>query len=295
LKTATLIYNLNAGSAAYSEKELVTLIEENGYKCRYLSTKNKWKKFYTETDLIIVAGGDGTVQKVIERLLDSEEQKEIPPLAILPLGTANNITKTLKGEKTAGEIIASWKKAKVRGYDVGIIKGISKPDFFLESFGFGIFPSLMKKLKKEKHEAATPRQELKAAQQAFWECIKESKPHPCRLTVDGKDLSGKYLSVEIMNTTSIGPNITLAPSADMADGLLDVVLISEKNKKELEDYLLKKTKEKEPMFPLPSIKAKEIGIRWKGTHAHADGELVKLPQHKKIKLQAGEKILKFLI
>jgi diacylglycerol kinase (ATP) len=257
LKTATLIYNLNAGSAAYSEKELVALIEENGYKCRYLSTKNKWKKLYTETDLIIVAGGDGTVQKVIERLFDSEEQKEIPPLAILPFGTANNIIKALKSKKTAGEIIASWKKAKVKGYDVGIIKGISKPEFFLESFGFGLFPSLMKKLKKEKLDAATPRQELKAAQQAFRECIKEGKPHPCRLTVDDKDFSGRYLSVEIMNTTSIGPNVMLAPSADMGDGLLDVVLIGEENKKQFEDYLLKKTKERETMFPLPSIKAKK--------------------------------------
>jgi diacylglycerol kinase (ATP) len=296
LKTATLIYNPNVGSGAYSEKELVKLVEAGGYKCRHLSTKKKWKSSHSETDLIIVAGGDGTVRKIIKKLLEFERAEEIPPLALLPLGTANNISKTLQDKKTVKEIIASWKKAKIKRHDVGMIEGISKPFFFLESFGFGLFPSVMKKLKDEEDDSEqSPQRKLKTAQRVFRKCIDEEKFHECRLKIDGKDFSGKYLSVEIMNTTSLGPNVTLAPDADMADGLLDVVLIDEKNKNQLSDYLLKKTKEKKSFFPVTSIKGKKISIRWKGPRTHADGELIKISRYKKIEITIDEKVLKFLI
>ena len=296
MKSATLIYNPKAGSGAYSEKELMTLIEENGYNCRLLSTKkDKWKKLSSNTDLIIVAGGDGTVRKVITKLLDKKTAAESPPLAILPLGTANNVMKTLYGKKNVKQIIASWKKASVIKHDVGVIEGISRPDFFLESFGFGIFPSFMKKLKKGKiNLGKTPGEQLKTAQKIFHQCIVKSKPYKCRLKIDGKDYSGKYFSVEVMNTASLGPNLKLAPTVDMTDGQLDVVLINEKNKHRLDDYVFNKAKQKKITFRDSSIKAKKISIRWHNSHAHADGELVKL-HNGKIKISVGEKVLKFLV
>ena len=89
----TLIHNPAAGDDRQpSAGQLEALIEEAGHKVRYESTKEKgWTKaLKKETDLVVVAGGDGTVAKVARRLIG-----EKLPLTILPMGTANNISKTL--------------------------------------------------------------------------------------------------------------------------------------------------------------------------------------------------------
>ena len=42
------------------------------------------------------------------------------------------------------------------------------------------------------------------------------------ITLDGKDFSGEYILVEVMNIQYIGPSLHLAPSADPGDGQLEV-------------------------------------------------------------------------
>jgi len=55
-------------------------------------------------DIVAVAGGDGPVGKVARRLIGSPT-----PIAILPLGTANNIANTLDVTgKSLKELIRSW-------------------------------------------------------------------------------------------------------------------------------------------------------------------------------------------
>jgi len=67
--------------------------------------EKKWKKALKKPgDIVAVAGGDGTVGKVARRLIGSPT-----PIAILPLGTANNIANTLDVTgKSLKELIRSW-------------------------------------------------------------------------------------------------------------------------------------------------------------------------------------------
>jgi diacylglycerol kinase family enzyme len=55
--------------------------------------------------------------------------------------------------------------------------------------------------------------------------------------LDGRDLSGDFLMLEVMNTRSIGPNLVLAPEAVRGDGLLDVVLVPTVERDQLIEYL----------------------------------------------------------
>ena len=55
--------------------------------------------------------------------------------------------------------------------------------------------------------------------------------------LDGTDLSAEYLMVEAMNIPLAGPNVQLAPGADLGDDLLDLVTVSERERRLVEEYL----------------------------------------------------------
>ena len=74
-----------------------------GLPTTYQSIKDKdFKAALGENwDLVLVAGGDGTVAKVARCLVDRDIAHRIP-IAILPVGTANNIARSLGIEGEVG-------------------------------------------------------------------------------------------------------------------------------------------------------------------------------------------------
>lgn len=82
-------------------------------------------------DRVVVGGGDGTLNAALPGLLDAGL-----PLGILPLGTANDLARTLgipTGLEAAAEVIAA---GRTRRIDVGEVNG--RPFFNVASVGFGV-------------------------------------------------------------------------------------------------------------------------------------------------------------
>jgi diacylglycerol kinase (ATP) len=298
MKHITLVHNPSAGDETHDKKTLQKLIEANDFEHRYLNTKkSQWHKIRPDTDLLLIAGGDGTVRKTIRKLLDKNPSDASRPIALLPMGTANNIAKTLGFDGTNEQIISSLRDGAVlQKFDVGRIRGAGKAEFFLESFGFGVFPYLMKKM--EKYDDALdddPEAALKKALQVLVECAETYKAKDCRLTIDGEDRSGRYLLVEAMNIKSIGPNLFLAPDADTADGAFNVVLVPEADRGKLVEYVKKKLEGRETDFGFRSVQGKRVSVSWQGTHAHADDELLKLKAGAEVNLEIKPSFLEFLL
>ena len=109
MKKATLLHNPKAGEESFTREELISKIEAQGIKCVYQSTKADHWKIEEDSDFVIVAGGDGTVKKVTEKLLKKNDHKNFP-LALLPAGTANNIARTLDLSMDEDLVISNWKK-----------------------------------------------------------------------------------------------------------------------------------------------------------------------------------------
>jgi diacylglycerol kinase (ATP) len=297
MKEATLLHNPKAGDEEHSKKELVGLVEAAGYKCRYTSTKKDgWDEFKHDVDVLIIAGGDGTVRKAIGELAKRNELDKAPPIALLPLGTANNISRALNISGNEEEIISRLEKAKTVKFDVGIVDGAGEANFFLEAFGFGLFPSFINKVREDKiDKQPTVEEEVQAVLKAFHEFIFEFAPRKYSVNIDGKDLSGEYLAAEVMNVPSMGTNFRFAPAADVTDGKFDVVLISEQEKGLISDYILEKMKGRELQIDLPTVKAKEVNITWDGTKAHADDKAVLLTPLQKVKISMEAGLLRFLV
>ena len=133
----TLIDNPTARNHShFSSDEIVRLIRDAGHKVNYQSSKEKkWKKAVKKTcDIIAVSGGDGTVGKVGRLLIGSRM-----PIAILPMGAANNIATTLDlVGKTLPDLIEGWKNARPVNFDAGLVKAPWGSQYFIEGFGIGL-------------------------------------------------------------------------------------------------------------------------------------------------------------
>jgi len=296
MKIVNLIHNPDAGNENHSEEKLVSLLEANGFECRYNSmNKNNWKKMQENVDFIVAAGGDGTIRKITKQLLDRKLSEKTWPIGLLPLGTANNIAQTLHINDDSEEIIRSWHHAQVKNFDVGRIHGLPDAKFFLESFGYGLFPYMIRKMKKVEKDVETPEKQMKTALKVLHEIIFSYEPKLCELRVDATDHSGKFLLVEIMNTRLIGPNLFLSPHGDPGDGRFEIILIPEKDKEKLATYVANKIKGIDEPYTFEQLKGKEIKVSWEGTHVHADDEVIKLPKNETVKIELREGLLKFLV
>ena len=101
----------------------------------YQSIKEKdWKKALKKScDIIAIAGGDGTVGKVARRLVGNTI-----PVAILPIGTANNIGHALGlTGRVIESLITEWETARRSNFDIGEAEGRGS-QYFVEGVGVGL-------------------------------------------------------------------------------------------------------------------------------------------------------------
>jgi len=298
MKKAKVLHNPVAGEGETSKRQLIKNIESAGFKCSYSSTKQfRWENIETaDFDFLILAGGDGTVRKIAEQLLARKVIEKKPPIGLLPMGTANNIARTLGICGSTKDILESWHSTRIKKFDVGQIDGLEKPTFFLESFGYGLFPRLMQEMKKQKkNDIEEPTEKLQTALEMLHELILEAPTKMCDLKINDKDFSGRFLLVEVMNIRSIGPNLNLAPDADPSDAEFDVVLITENQRKALAEYVRQKIKGREVQFDFPVLKARDLKIFWAGKHVHVDDEYQKLNKAVEVKIELREGLLEFLL
>jgi diacylglycerol kinase (ATP) len=298
MKFARVVHNPGAGEGALTKEELVSLINSAGFGCSYSSTKKKgWEKFESsENDFIILAGGDGTVRKVAGELLDKTLLDKKLPIGLLPMGTANNIARTLgiRGEHI--DIIKSWNEKHMKKFDVGLLSGLEKSRFFLESFGYGIFPRLMSEMQKlDEADRDTPEKSLRLALSVLHDLIEEMEPRYCKISLDGMHHDGNYILVEVMNTSSIGPNLKLAPLADPGDGVFEIVLIGDSQRQEFAEYIKNKLQGRENPFAFTTLKAKKLEIFCDGEYAHIDDQYIEVKGNTHITIELLHGLLEFFV
>ncbi|WP_353720392.1 diacylglycerol kinase family protein [Dyadobacter sp. 676] len=297
MKRTTLLHNPTAGDNEFSKKELLKIIRKEGFECAYASVKEEgWDDFDDETDFLIVAGGDGTVRRAAKALMRRKRLDKQFPLALLPHGTANNIATALQIEGHPKDIIPHWHSYRLQPFDIGRVHGMGDDLFFLEAFGYGIFPRLMKVMDKiEDDIGGTADDKLRAARAVLYEIVQQYEARPCTIVADGVEHSGNYIMVEIMNIRSIGPNLVLASDAAPGDGCLDVVMVSEASRSKFESFLLSRINDDEREFSFSTIRAKKVKLFWDGKDAHADDERLKFEKPVEVEIEILPDMLQFMV
>jgi len=296
MKSAKVLHNPTAGEGEHTKKKLISMLETAGYTCSYSSTKEEgWQKIKSDTDFIVAAGGDGTIRRLAEELLDKRILDKKYPIGLLPFGTANNIARTLGLPDKVDDILEHWKEENIMHVDVGKIHDLKKTEFFLEGFGFGVFPELMVTMKKRDQEEDTPEKELIKALQVMEEIVWSYPAVSCVITLDGVEHAGSFLLCEIMNTRSVGPNLVLAPEADPSDGEFEVVLVEESQREVLASYIQNKLAGNEPHTSFAITRARKITLQQEGTLFHSDDELIKAEPGRAIGIELLPGVIDFLV
>ena len=267
-----LIHNPTAGDEELSGNELLALIRDAGHEALYQSVEeDSYNSVTLESfDLVAVGGGDGTVRKVVMQHIGCGV-----PITVLPMGTANNISKTLGIEGQPQDLIQSWSSARRMKFSIGMAKGPWGEARFIEGVGLGLFTTVMSMLDsaKEIDQLATAPEKLDYAVQKVKETLSRYHPRQMSVTLDGEDYSGKYLLLEAMNSKSIGPNLFLAPYADPTDEHLDFVFVSEDDREEFASYLTARLQGEEGSPDFTIKKGRRLEVEWQGEEVRIDDQL----------------------
>jgi diacylglycerol kinase family enzyme len=265
----TLIHNPGAGNGASTGRELVKMLEGAGHEVRYQSAKEEgWKKALKKpADLLVVAGGDGTVGRVTRRMAGRGV-----PIALLPAGTANNIARTLgQVERPFEELVRGWESARRLKLDVALATAPWGERYFVEGLGVGLFAGLL-----GRSELRAPKKARKPVEDALRRLRRLAESCDAievAAKLDGADISGRYVLLEALNVRYVGPNLHLAPDRQPGDGLFEVVLVTEAERPRLLQYLDQWQDNRERLAVLPSRRGKRLHLEWTGFELHIDDKL----------------------
>ncbi len=173
-------------------------------------------------DVVVAAGGDGTIGLVGRQLIGTRTA-----LGILPLGSVMNIPRMLGMTRDLEEAARILADGHVRSIDVGQVGD----RIFYEAGSVGM------------HAAAT--RELPLVDRGDYGAIVRSivaafryRPSEMRIELDGdRTITAKAVVVAVANGPFMGPGIAVAPEALLDDGLFDVRVFLHYTKRELLRYV----------------------------------------------------------
>jgi diacylglycerol kinase family enzyme len=223
-----------------------------------------------DLDIIVGAGGDGTVATAAGIALQTSAA-----LAILPLGTANNIATSLGLSARIPDLIASWSSANRVPFDLGYARAGSKRWLIVEGVGGGLLPAGIARVEAahRQHKPSTPSAEVDGAVRAFRDTLAGLAPQPWTISIDGTQMSDEFLLVEVLNIRSVGPNLVFSPDASPSDGYFDVITAQDTHRKELETYFEHRLAARDTRLALPYKRARHVSIT-SCTEMHIDDERV---------------------
>lgn len=235
MKRALLAYNPMSGNRFVS-KHLDSIIEKfqslgvilEIYRIPVDDTG--LKKIITDKyNFIIGAGGDGTLSQVVQIML--ENKVDIPFFA-LGAGTCNNFTrnidvsKSLNSESQVNQIIEDVANGKLFKIDVGLV---NNENIFLTSLAAGAFTDTSFSTDKNLKLMMGP---LAYYLKPFTE-LTSIKAYNIEVTVDGKRYSERVYMLLLINGKSVGNFSNFVDTANISDGIMELILIKESPTKEI--------------------------------------------------------------
>jgi len=210
-------------------------------------------------DVIIAAGGDGTINEVASKVL-----KHNKVLGILPLGSGNGLARFLNISKNLRYALSIINNFKIDEIDTAEFNN----KCFFNLAGMGFDAHLSSVFSKDKKRGLSGYVKL-GFQEVF-----NYKPQTYQLNIDGIEYTKKAFAISIANSSQYGNDVYISPNASVKDGLLDVCIIKPFPiiKLPVLGYVMLRGKaESSDMIEI--IKGKNIKIiREKTGAVHVDGE-----------------------
>lgn len=224
-----------------------------------------------DTDLIAVAGGDGTVGKVMKAVAETRNA----PVTILPLGTANNIARSLGIVEEVETLIGRWEASSRQPFFLPSVKMKRKTALFVEGFGLGVFPEMVHDLKKARATSGLPKEETEHdILELLLQEARTLEPIEIDVKMDGVNASGAYVLFEVMNIRSVGPNLLLSTTPIPTAPRFEIAMLGEDQRDQFVQYLEGRLRGEKRPPDISAHQCEEIRVRWTGGRRfHLDDRL----------------------
>lgn len=236
-KRARLIYNPTSGQEIMKKNvaDVLEILEGFGYETSAFQTtaakdsaKNEAKRAAEAGfDLVIAAGGDGTINEVVNGIAPLENR---PKMAIIPTGTTNDYARALKVPR--GNPIEAAKligKNQTILMDIGLAKneknGFYQEHYFINIAAAGTLTELTYSVPSQlKTMFGYLAYVVKGA-----ELLPQVQFTPVRVTHDGGVFEGSVSMIFVALTNSIGGFEQIVPDAKLDDGNFTLIMVKTGN------------------------------------------------------------------
>lgn len=229
---AAIIFNPNSGKKTFNqkqEKQFLSILRENGYEVEIYITEYRFhakkiiKELSDDIDLVLIIGGDGTLNEAI-----TGNCERIKPLLIspLPVGTTNDVC-TMLGY---GKNIMTNLQDILNGisYDIDIFEINGHP--FLYVAGFGKFMNVPYDTKREKKKKWGYLAYIMEGVKTFFD---QDRLYELTYEVNGETYTGLYSFLSISNASRIAGFHNVFRDVKLNDGKIEVLFCNIAKKKDL--------------------------------------------------------------
>ncbi|PKL25620.1 MAG: diacylglycerol kinase [Spirochaetae bacterium HGW-Spirochaetae-3] len=227
-------------------------------------------------DVVIAAGGDGTVNEVVNGLMAARSTgRPVPVLAAFSVGRGNDFAYGADLPGTLEECVAVLVAGERRVMDVGLVKGGDYPGgkYFANGIGVGFDTIVGLEAAKMKRVHGFMAYVLGALKTFL---IFPDAPF-IRLVYDGQAVEQRSTQVSIMNGKRMGGTFFMAPDAENHDGRFELCVAERLNRREMIDLMVRYTKGTQAghaKITMMSASSLTITAPDGGLIVHADGETV---------------------
>lgn len=227
MKRARIIYNPTSGREVFKRHlpEVLEKLEVAGYETSCHATTGagdatRAAKIAVDRkyDIVIAAGGDGTLNEVVNGLAGQDYR---PKVGLIPVGTTNDFARALHIPR---DILAAT-DIIIKGDTIPIDIGRMNKKYFINIAGGGRLTELTYEVPSK----------LKTVlgQLAYYlkgiEMLPSIKASEIKLEYDGKLFEGEVMLFLIALTNSVGGFEKLAPDASLNDGFFTLLVLKKTN------------------------------------------------------------------
>ena len=223
MRKLLFLLNPNAGQRRVNKflTDIIGVFNEGGYEVTVFLTTGPGdgtrivRDRAKDYDLVVCAGGDGTLNETITGLMEAGADC---PIGYIPCGSTNDFASTLKLSMDVVQAARDIMLGAPQEYDLG--KWGKRYFSYIASFGAFTRVSY-----------ATPQNLKNALGHLAYvlsgiQELPQIRSIPMSLELDGERVEGKYIFGAVSNSTSVGGVFTLDPRlVDLRDGKFEVILV----------------------------------------------------------------------